>query len=161
MNPVRRTALLLSLAGFLAFAPSARATGGGSDAAVAVPIQVQVIAASVKETGKEPEIDKRLSRLRKRLSDFAFSSYRLVEEKSLLLALNREESLALPGERTLVITPRAFEKNGKIRVHLLIRSSRATNLVDTDYSIEPGGDILVGGMKLEDGALLVAIRHGD
>lgn len=134
-----------------------------AEQAVPAPVRVQVIAATTQE-GKAPgsEVDERLAPLRSRLGDFAFSTYELVEEKRLQLVLQKQQSLSLPGGRTLQITPKLVEASGKLRVHLLVKSRRARHLVDADYSIEPGGDILVGGMRLKKGgALMVAIHHGE
>lgn len=183
-------ALLLGAAGLLSGAPEAMAeeaaavqaeeiavaqvdasspvagTSDSPDAAQAkdpAPVRVQVIAATAQE-GKAPgsEVDERLAPLRSRLGDFAFSTYKLVEEKRLELVLEKQQSLSLPGGRTLHITPKHVEASGKLRVHLLVKSRRARHLVDADYSIEPGGDILVGGMRLKKGgALMVAIHHGE
>src|SRR5690606_37386752 len=70
-------------------------------------VHVQVIAATAQE-GKAPgsEIDVRLASLQNRLTDFAFSTYRLVDEKRLALVLERHETLHLPGGRTSHIPPR-------------------------------------------------------
>jgi hypothetical protein len=125
-------------------------------APTSVQIEVQVISASAQPG----EVDPRLVTLQKRLRDFAFASYRIVSEKSVVLGLKSQEKLALPGNRTLEITPRRFEKAGKLRVHLHLRSDKNAKLIDADYAIEPGGDILVGGPRLEDGTLLVFIHHG-
>lgn len=124
-------------------------------APTAVEITVQVIAASNGPRG----IDKRLLQLQKRLKDFSFSSYELLSEHSFRLDLNSEETLPLPDGRTLEITPRKFERSGMIRVHLHVRAGNQTKLVDTEYAIERGGDLVVGGMKHGDGALLLALHH--
>lgn len=141
------------LASSLAFADPAEVEPG---APTTVTIQVLVIAAS---NGPE-RVDAKLEKLQKRLKDFSFSSYQVLSEHTLTLGLNSEEKVALPGNRSMEITPRKFEKSGKIRVHLHVRSETQAKLVDAEYAIEPGGDLLVGGMKHGEGSLLIALHHG-
>lgn len=126
------------------------------DSAVRIPIRVQVIAASRSPGGVDPKLEA----LRTRLEDFAFASYRMVEETSVESAMKSSTSLPLPGGRTMAIVPLRFASSGKLRVHVTVKSPKQRVLVDAEYDIEPGGDLLVGGMKYKDGALLVAIHHG-
>jgi hypothetical protein len=120
-----------------------------------VEVRVQIIAASRGPGGVDPK----LGPLERRLRDFAFTSYRVLSDQTLILGLNSEDTLALPDNRSLEITPRKFERSGKIRVHLHLRNAKQVKLVDAEYAIEPGGDLLVGGMKHADGSLLIALHH--
>lgn len=147
------TTLLLLIAAAPAGArPRAEAETG---APTAVAIQIQIIEASRGPGG----IDPKLTGLQKRLRDFSFTSYHLLSEQTLTLSLNTQQTLALPDKRSLEITPRKFERSGMIRIHLHVRSARQVKLVDAEYAIEPGGELLVGGMKHGDGSLIVALRH--
>ena len=151
---VRRLSLFATvLSASLAWAGPAEVEPGAPSS---VTIQVLVIAASNTGEGVDP----RLEKLQKRLKDFSFSSYQVLTEQTLTLDLNSEEKIALPGGRSLEITPRKFEKSGKIRIHLHVLSESQAKLVDAEYAIEPGGDLLVGGMKHGDGSLLIALHHG-
>ena len=100
--------------------------------------------AAISASAKAGPTDPRLARLQKKLTDFAFASYRLVAEKNVTLRLHSEEVLRLPGRRTLEIAPRQFERNGRLRVHLHLNSEQNEKLIDADYAVEPGGDLLVG-----------------
>jgi hypothetical protein len=104
-------------------------------------------------------MDPRLGTLEKRLHDFAFTSYQLLTENTLTLNLNTEYRLGLPDKRSLVIAPRKFERSGKIRVHLHLLNPKQVKLIDAEYAIEPGGELLLGGMKHADGSLLIALHH--
>lgn len=136
---------------------SAAAPEVEAGAPTTVKIDLQVISASTAAG----EADPRLARVQKRLKDFNFASYRIVSERSLSLGLKSRETLDLPGGRKLEIQPRKFEKSGRVRVHLHLRSEKNSKLIDTDYAVDKGGDLLVGGPKTEDGStLLVFLHHG-
>ena len=154
--PQARAGLLL-LGAALLLAPTRAGAAAEAEpgAPTTVEITVQVIAASNGSRG----VDKRLAQLQKRLKDFNFSSYELLSEHTFKLGLNSEETLPLPDGRSLEVTPRKFERSGMIRVHLHVRAENQTKLVDTEYAIERGGDLVVGGMKHGDGALLLALHH--
>ena len=140
----------------LAFGFTASAEDPPPPSPQTVTIDVQVIGASAGPGGLDP----RLESLQKRLKAFSFSSYKLISEQTLALTLNGKQTVTLPDNHSLEVTAREVEKSGKIRVHLhVIGGDKQSKLVDTEYAIEPGGDLVVGGMKHEDGALLVALHH--
>jgi hypothetical protein len=74
--------------------------------------------------------------------------------------------MELPGSRSLQITPRLMAPDGKIKVHLELLGAHPahTRKLHTDYSIEHGGTILVGGLLIDPqdpkkGTLLIAITQ--
>jgi len=149
------------LAAFWLVGSSARATeAGAAEAEAGAPTSVRIDVQVISASSAPGEADPRLAKVSKRLGDFKFASYRLVSEKTVTLGLKSQETLALPGQRALEITPRKFEKSGRLRVHLHLRSEKNAKLIDTDYAIEKGGDLLVGGPKTDDGTLLVFLHHG-
>jgi len=127
----------------------------------AVNLTVHVIRASEAPGGVDPQ----LAPLQKRLSNFRFSSLRLVNETPVSLAVDGRGTIALPGGRRLVVTrlrPRPDDPPQKLRLHLRLSSaSQAPQaaLLDADYLIARGGDLLVGGPRLEDGTLLLFLHH--
>lgn len=161
MLPLRlRSTPLLAACAALAFSLPARAADPVAVVEEGAPTQVvigiQVIAASHEPGG----IDPKLRKLSRRLQDFAFTSYRVLDEQRVTLGPRGEKSVPLPGGRQLVVAPRRYEASGKVRLRLTILSPKRSKLVDADYSIEPGGDLIIGGMRLDDDALLVALHHG-
>jgi hypothetical protein len=137
----------------------ARADDGPARSEAGAPATVTLDVQIIAPSPAKGEVDKRLTRLSKRMSDFNFQSYRLLSEQPVVLGLDSREKLSLPGNRTLELRPRLFEKNGKLRVRLSLYGKSEAKLVDADYAIDPGGEILVGGPKHEDGTLMVYIRH--
>ncbi len=141
---------------FAAAVASASVSSAKPPPPVLVHIDVKVVSASRAKGPTDP----RLASLQARLSQFAFTSYRLVSEKSSLIKLHSEEVLPLPGHRSLEIVPRGFERSGRLRVHLHLYSGTHQKLIDADYVVAPGGDLLVGGPKTGNATLLIFIHHG-
>lgn len=158
-RPMLVTAVLAVLAASPAALAQAAAGSGPAVAEAGAPTQVAITIRIIAASPTKGEVDKRLVKLQKRLSDFAFASYRLLSEQQVVLGLDSKETLTLPGNRVLEIRPLKFEKSGKLRIGILLYGKSEAKLMDADYSIEPGGDILIGGPKWEDGALLVFIHH--
>ena len=52
-----------------------------------------------------------------------------------------------------------IEPSGLIRMHLHVHRPDQNRIVDAVYAIGPGKDLIVGGMRHEGGALIVAIHH--
>ncbi len=75
--------------------------------------------------------------------------------------------MELPGSRSLQVTPRQLDKDGKIKVHLDLLGEHPahTRKLHTDYAIQRGGTILVGGLRVDPqdakaGTLLIAVTQG-
>jgi hypothetical protein len=120
-----------------------------------VKIDLLVIAGTMGTGGVDPKLEK----IRKRLSDFKYSTYQLLSEQTLALSVNAPQTVPLPDKYTLEVTTLKIEPSGMIRIHLHVHGENQRKLVDTEYAIAPGGDLLVGGMKHEGGALMVALHH--
>ncbi len=126
-------------------------------APTSVAIELQVVEGSMTP---DPHPDPALAKLRKRLADFRFASFRLIHERSLKLGLKSREVVSLPGDRSLEVTARKFERSGKMRVHLHLKSPSNRKIVDTEYAIEPGGDLVVGGVNTNSDKLILLLHHG-
>lgn len=115
-----------------------------------VAITVQVVHASKNGTTVDPALEK----LKKRMADFGFTSYKLLDTKVLDLAVGEEGSVPLPGERRFIVKPEAFEAAGKLRVHAHVAGEARVT-----YTIEPGKDLVVGGVPHQDGKLVLVVSH--
>jgi hypothetical protein len=149
-----------TLAGLL-FALPATADEVPAEAEPGAPTSVNIRLQVIEGSSSPGEVDPRLEKVRKRLTDFRFASLRLASEKQLKLGLRTREVVALPGDRALEVTPRKFERGGKLRVHLHLKSPANAKLIDADYAIEPGGDLLVGGLASGQEKLLLLLHHGE
>jgi hypothetical protein len=148
-------ALLLAAAILLA-----QADGGTADH---VRVTVRAIAATDADGGMDAKLAPIESHLRSFGQQFRFRSYKLVEEQTFDLDWKAPAQMELPGSRSLQVTPRQLAPDGKIKVHLELLGEHPAHSrkLHTDYSIQRGGTILVGGMLVDPqnpqaGTLLIA-----
>ena len=140
---------------------------GPSQAASQARITVRAIAA---RSGGEAT-DARLAPIARNLAEFAkdfrWRNFQLVSEETFDLAWQSAAQMDLPGSRSVQVTPRQMSPDGRIKVHLELLGEHPAHArkLHTDYSIERGGTIFVGGLRLDParpdaGMLLVAITQG-
>jgi len=162
---------LLLLGGLLA-----QADAGGPDpaGAAAVPAQhvritVRAIAASNEPTAPAG-LDAKLAPIATHLESFGeqfrFRSYKLLLVETVDLDWKAGAQIELPGSRSLQLTPRQLEPDGKIRVHLELLGEHPAHSrkLHTDYAIQRGGTILVGCLRVDpddekSGKLLIAVTQ--
>jgi hypothetical protein len=156
------TALLVSAALLIAQA----------DAGVAerrVKITVRAIAASndpAEPAGMDPKLRPIAPHIDAFGEQFRFRSYRLIDEHTFDLDWKNAAQVELPGSRSLQVTPRQLDSDGKIKVHLELLGEHPAHSrkLHTDYAIQRGGTILVGGIRVDPqnekaGKLLIAITQ--
>lgn len=131
-----------------------------------VRITVRAIAASNEGSG----VDERLAPIRQHLEgfneQFRFKSYKLLQEQTFNLDWKTPAQMELPGSRSLQVTPRQLDRDGRIKVHLELLGEHPAHSrkLHTDYSIQRGGTILVGGIRVDPddekaGKLLIAVTQ--
>jgi len=138
---------LRALLGALLLLPLLLAAGPALAGPPAARIEVWVIHAS----RQGDEVDPRLAPLKRQLKGFSFSAYQLIERRIESVPAGAALEMALPGERTLKITPEGHEE-GRRRVRLEI-----PGLVNTTYLVDQGGTLIVGGPKHQGGNLILAV----
>jgi len=156
------SALLLSAALLLAQA-DAGAVGRR------VKITVRAISASNDASvpaGMDPKLAPIASQIESFQEEFRFRSYQLIDEQTFDLDWKNAAQVELPGSRSLQVTPRQLDADGKIKVHLELLGEHPAHLrkLHTDYAIQRGGTILVGGIRVDPqnekaGKLLIAITQ--
>jgi hypothetical protein len=145
----------------------AQADGGVS--AKRVRITVRAIAAS-NDSAAPAGLDQKLAPIATHLQSFGeqfrFKSYKLLQVQSVDLDWKAGVQMELPGSRSLQLTPRQLEPDGKIKVHLELLGEHPehSRKLHTDYAIQRGGTILVGGLRVDpddekSGKLLIAITQ--
>ena len=147
----------------------AQADAGVADAGQRVRITVRAIAASndpAAAAGMDPKLAPIAPHLQGFGEQFRYRGYKLLAEQTFDLDWKAPGQMELPGSRSLQVTPRQLDKDGKIKVHfeLLGEHPAHSQKVHTDYSIARGGTILVGGLKVEPGnansaTLLIAVTQ--
>jgi hypothetical protein len=134
-----------------------------------VRITVRAIAAS-NDPAAAPGMDPKLSPIASHLEafgqQFRFRSYKLLMEQTFDLDWKTPAQMELPGSRSLQVTPRLLDQDGRIKVHfeLLGEHPAHSRKLHTDYAIERGGTILVGGIRVDPsdpkaGTLLIAVTQ--
>ena len=138
-------------------------------AAQRVRITVRAIAASNEPSATEG-MDPKLAPIAPHLAQFGeqfrFRSYQLLKEQTFDLDWKAPAEMEMPGSRSLQVTPRTLDSDGKINVHLELLGEHPAHSrkLHTDYSIARGGTILVGGIKVDpkdprQGTLLIAVTQ--
>ncbi len=151
--PATRTWRALALRGagpFLLLALLAAPRGG---AAATVQIRADVILASNQGTG----IDERLGAAAKQLGDaFKYSRYELQSSPSGAAQLGQPWQAALPGGRTLEVTPTAIaEGNYVLQVRVL--GPKGDPVMTSSVRLRPGGSVFIGGPPHPPGVLIIAL----
>ena len=134
-----------------------------------VKITVRAIAASNDArapAGTDPKLQAIAPQLESFGEQFRFRSYRLLDMHTFDLDWKNAAEVELPGSRSLLVTPRQLDADGRIKVHLELLGEHPehSRKLHTDYSIQRGGTILVGGIGVDPrdekaGKLLIAITQ--
>jgi len=134
-----------------------------------VKITVRAIAASndsAAPAGMDPKLKPIAQQIQSFSQEFRFRSYRLMAEQTFDLDWKTAAQMELPGSRSLEVAPRQLDADGRIKVHLELLGEHPAHSrkLHTDYSIQRGGTILVGGIRVDPnnekaGKLLIAITQ--
>jgi len=146
------------------------AAEGARDAGTAQPARVRITVRANAATAGADQTDAKLAPIAKNLAefskDFRYRNFQLATEQTLDLAIGSAAQVELPGSRSLQITPRQIADDGRIKVHLELLGEHPAHSrkLHTDYTIQRGGTIFVGGLRLDPqkpdrGMLLVAVTQ--
>ena len=128
------------------------AAGTAASAEAPVSIDLGVAVASNEGT----RIDPQLSDLRAKLKAmFDYTSYRMVDRRKRTLAVGETGEFALPGGRSMRVTP-APSSGSKVRLAVQIMEGQR-NLLTTTLGLSRGGMVLVGGPAYQNGVLILII----
>jgi len=166
--------LLLQYSAAAPLRPSAGKAGlllAQADAGVEqrVRVTVRAIAAS-NDAAAAPGMDPKLGPIAPHIEGFGeqfrFRSYKLLQEQTFNLDWKAPAQMELPGSRSLQVTPRSLDPDGKIKVHLELLGAHPAHSrkLHTDYAIQRGGTLLVGGIRVDPqdpraGTLLIAVTQ--
>ena len=134
-----------------------------------VKITVRAIAATndaAAAAGMDPKLAPIQPHIESFGEQFRFRSYKLLDEQTFDLDWKAPAQMELPGQRSLQVTPRSLDPDGKIKVHLELLGEHPAHSrkLHTDYAIQRGGTILVGGVRVDPadpskGTLLIAVTQ--
>ena len=158
--------MILRLGAILLFASAQALPADGGAPSGKCRITVRAISATggSESASTDPKLDPIAQNLREFSKDFRFKTFRLLSEESNDLAWKKEAQIDLPGSRSLQIQPREMGSDGRIKVHLELLGEHPAHSrkLHTDYSIQRGGTIFVGGLRLvperpNEGMRLIAV----
>jgi hypothetical protein len=151
----------------LAVLAAESAPDAGTAPATRVRITVRAIAATSGAEWTDPKLAPISRHLAEFAKDFRWRNFRLVGEDTFDLVYLSAAQMELPGSRSVQVTPREMSPDGRIKVHLELMGEHPSHArkLHTDYTIQRGGTIFVGGLRLdpakpEAGTLLVAVTQG-
>ena len=149
---------------FLAAAQAVPADGGTATAKVRIIVRAISATSGAESEPTDPKLDPIAQNLREFSKDFRFKTFRLLSEAKNDLDWKKQAQVDLPGSRSLQVEPREMGTDGRIKVHLELLGEHPSHSrkLHTDYTIERGGTIFVGGMRLvperpDEGMLLIAV----
>jgi hypothetical protein len=135
---------------FLVLLPIAHAVDTAPEAPVAVDVGV-VVASNEGHT-----VDPALTSIRNQLhSMFNYTSYQLVDRLKRTLPVGETGDFALPGNRSIRVTPVPAKEN-KVRLAVQLMEAER-NLLTTTLGLSRGGMVLVGGPPYRKGVLILII----
>jgi hypothetical protein len=135
---------------FLALLLIAHVVAASPEAPVAVDVGVAVA------SNEENKIDPALTPIRNQLrSMFNYTSYQLVARLKRTLSVGETGDFALPGNRSMRVTP-VPAKGNKVRLAVQLMEAER-NLLTTTLGLSRGGMVLVGGPPYQKGVLILII----
>jgi hypothetical protein len=119
-----------------------------------VELHVETVLASNSSKG----FDARLQELKPLLvRTFHYSSYRLVQEIRQQARWGEEIKVALPGERYMQVTPKAYDRH-RISLQVMLREGiNPTSLLNASLSFPDSGTVVFAGRRQKDGVLIIRI----
>ena len=127
-------------------------TSSGVWAGPKVKIEIKTVLASQSNQG----VDGRLGAMTRELNSvFKYSSYQLLGQNRMVLALNETGRAALPGNRSLAITPTRIIGN-RVELKLAIFQKKRQQF-NTVFQLLNRGSMIVGGPRHNQGHLLFNI----
>jgi len=149
-RPDRKPGALPRIVSIFAVFLLAAGTAASSDAPVTVDLGVAVA------SNEGTRIDPQLADLRTKLKAmFDYTSYRMVDRRKRTLAVGETGEFALPGGRSMRVTP-APSPGSKVRLAVQIMEGQR-NLLTTTLGLSRGGMVLVGGPAHQNGVLILII----
>lgn len=127
------------------------------------PVSVSMVAVEGRREGRAQKyFDPGLESVRRALADLDFDTFYKIQNAQLPCPYGEEQKIYINKRYTLYITPESVRDDGRIRLRarVTMRSrdgTRDVDALDTTLLIAPGGHLNLGGMKLEQGELIVVI----
>jgi len=148
---LKRAILFSFLVYFFFVGGYAHPLDGAETRAQTVRVRIGTILAS----NQSDEIDPKLNAMKNQLKVMKYRSYRLLKEETQNVSWQGNAAFAIPGGRSLVVTPEEFRDR---QLALKVRLQHGDKpVVDTTVRLNSGGNFLLGGPQHEGGVLVLSI----
>ncbi|MEW6296197.1 MAG: hypothetical protein AB1671_00440 [Thermodesulfobacteriota bacterium] len=118
---------------------------------------VEVRIDTVLATNASKDFDNRLGDMRRQLSAFRFSSYRLVKEERRQVGWGKQADFLLPGGRFLQVVPKEYVNEQIALQVMLMEGATPTSLMSTYLRIPNPGALFIAGRPHQEGTLIIRI----
>ncbi len=117
---------------------------------------------AIEEDGAAKQYGPGLDALKPILADLPHERFELLGRGNLSAAFGAEASVRLAPEYKLKIEPRDEEAQGRIRIRVVVEYEKhsgqsAVNAIDTRVVLTPDKKVRLGGMKLDQGELVLVL----
>lgn len=150
----------MTAAGLVIFAASFLAA---DEKAAAQTVNVAMVAVEARREGKSTQsFGPGLEGVRKALTGLAFDTFSRVQSAELPCRYGEEQRIIINQKYTLYITPVSQMDDGRVRLRARITQvsrdgSQTVNALDTTLQIKPGTHLNLGGLKLDQGELILVM----
>ncbi len=129
----------------------------------AKPVNIAMAAVEARrENRTQRYFDPGLEQVRDALDDLDYDAFYKIQSAELPCPYGEEQKVYINERYTLYLTPVSVREDGRIRLRARITmqsrdKKREVNALDTTLLIAPGTHLNLGGMRLEEGELIVVI----
>lgn len=140
----------------------------GADEKAPRPVNLSMWAVKATQEGRQTKyFDPGLEPIQGAVGDLPFDTYRKVQTAKRAVPYNEEGRFPIDAKYTLFVKPQSKEADGRIRLDVRIEMASKTpggqpvKALGTELVVKPGEKVKFGGLKLEDGTLVVLMAAGD
>jgi len=140
----------------------------GADEGTPRPVNVSMWAVKATQEGRQTKyFDPGLESIQGAVGDLPFDTYRKVQTAQRVVRYNEEGRFPIDAKYTLFVKPQAKESDGRIRIEVRIEMAPKTpegkpvKALSSELVVQPGEKVKFGGLKLEDGTLVVLMAAGE
>lgn len=127
------------------------------------PANVSVVAVEARRENRAQQyFSPGLESVRRALADLDYDTFYKIQSAELPCPYGEEQKVYVTDRYTLYMTPVSVRDDGRIRLRARITmksrdKEREVNALDTTLLIAPGTHLNLGGMRLDEGELIVVI----
>jgi len=132
-------------------------------AADKAPVSVTMVAVQAKNEGRSVKFfGEGLQKVRSAVGGLGYDTFRKLSAIETTIPFNEETKLRINEHYSLYLTPVSVDAQGRIRMRARLtmtsrEKKKTVNALDTVLTMAPGKHLNLGGLRLEDGELVVVL----